>query len=86
MSIALANTISLAVLAYAAVGALFALAFAFVGVNRIDPVAKSSGWTFRVLILPGVAALWPLMAYRWAIGSPPPTERNAHRTAAGAPR
>lgn len=50
---------------YAAAGLLFGLAFVAWGVTRVDPAAKGSRWTFRLLILPGAAMLWPLMAARW---------------------
>ena len=40
--------------------------------------------TLRLLILPGVAALWPLFAWRWLAGVSEPIERNPHRTKAGA--
>ncbi len=71
--------ISYALAAYAAVGVLFALAFVTVGVNRIDPAASASKPGFRVMIFPGVAALWPLLLLRWAGGKQPPVERTAHR-------
>jgi hypothetical protein len=48
---------------YAAFGAIFAIAFVLFGVDRVDPTAKTLG--FRLLILPGVAALWPLLLGRW---------------------
>jgi hypothetical protein len=67
---------------YAAIGLAFAVAFVRWGVDRIDPVARASGWGFRLAILPGAAALWPLLAARLARGGPPPVERNAHRDAA----
>jgi hypothetical protein len=52
--------------AYAGIGLLFAAAFVLAGVHRIDERAAGAGWGFRALILPGSAALWPLLAYRWA--------------------
>ncbi len=51
--------------AYATVGLLFGLAFVVRGVQEIDPAARGVGWRFRLLILPGAAALWPLLAWRW---------------------
>jgi hypothetical protein len=51
--------------AYACAGVAFAAAFVTLGVARIDPVAKRAGWGFRLLILPGSVALWPLLAARW---------------------
>ena len=67
---------------YLAAGALFAVPFVLRGVNALDPVARESSWGFRAIILPGVVALWPLLARRWLTRRPQPTERNAHRDAA----
>lgn len=50
---------------YAALGVLFAIAFVGTGIKQVDPVARNSGLGFRLIILPGVAALWPLLAVRW---------------------
>jgi hypothetical protein len=50
---------------YALAGLLFAPAFVTVGVARIDPAARGTSWAFRALILPGSAALWPLLAAKW---------------------
>jgi hypothetical protein len=52
-------------LAYAACGLLFAIAFVSAGIHKIDAAAKGSGAGFRLIVLPGVAALWPLMLKRW---------------------
>jgi hypothetical protein len=67
---------------YLAAGLVFALAFVTAGVQRVDPAARDGTWGFRLLILPGAAALWPLLLARWVRGGPPPEERNAHRDAA----
>ncbi len=56
---------------YAAAGVVFALLFLSVGVTRIDHGAKGAGITFRLLILPGLIALWPLMLARWIAGGQP---------------
>lgn len=50
---------------YAAIGALFSVFFLLRGIDRIDPAAHGAPWTFRLLILPGVVAMWPLLAQRW---------------------
>ena len=50
---------------YAAIGLLFAGAFLTAGISRVDPVSKGSGIGFRLIILPGVAALWPVLLTRW---------------------
>lgn len=78
----LATALVAAVGLYLAIGIVFALAFVTRGAGRIDPAAREGSWGFRLVILPGTAALWPLLARRWARGGPPPEERNAHREAA----
>jgi hypothetical protein len=50
---------------YAAAGVVFATAFAFFGVQKMDPAAKGAPLGFRLLIMPGSAALWPLLLRRW---------------------
>ena len=54
-----------ALLVYAALGALFAIAFVARGVSRMDGQAAGAGLGFRLIILPGVAALWPVLLHRW---------------------
>jgi len=56
---------------YAAAGAVFALLFLLLGLNRIDNGAKGAGLGFRLLIIPGLIALWPLMLIRWLSGGQP---------------
>ena len=79
MNETIATWLVTALAVYAGLGLLFAVAFVIRGVARIDPQAEGGSWGFRLAILPGVAALWPLLARRWARGQPPPEERNAHR-------
>lgn len=68
---------------YLGVGLLFAIPFLIKGVARIDPTAQGSSFGFRLIIAPGVIALWPLLARRWLGGNTsPPLENNAHRSAA----
>jgi hypothetical protein len=50
---------------YAVVGVVFAGAFVTWGVARVDSAAKGASLGFRLLILPGCAALWPLLLGRW---------------------
>jgi hypothetical protein len=70
-------------LLYAGTGLAFAVPFLVRGVGRIDSQARGAGLGFRLTVLPGVSAFWPLLLRRWAAGKPePPHERNAHRTAA----
>jgi hypothetical protein len=67
---------------YAAAGVLFAIAFLPRGILRLDDRLRDSPITVRLLILPGVAAFWPLFAWRWLTHASEPLERNAHRFAA----
>lgn len=50
---------------YLAIGLAFAVAFVVRGVRVVDPVAVHASWAWRILILPGTAALWPLMLGKW---------------------
>ena len=50
---------------YAAIGVLFAAVFVTVGIGSVDPVARKAPLGFRLIVLPGCAALWPLMLGRW---------------------
>ncbi len=65
---------------YALLGVVFALAFVTSGIKHIDSQANGSSAAFRLLILPGSVAFWPLLLRRWiAGGSEPPEERNPHQ-------
>ncbi len=65
---------------YAAFGLFFGTVFVTVGVSRVDEQAHGSGWGFRLLILPGSIAFWPLLMKRWLWGPhTPPEERNPHQ-------
>ena len=46
---------------YAGCGLLFAVLFLVLWCKSFDPSAASGTWGFRVLIVPGLVALWPLM-------------------------
>ena len=80
--VAFANILTIVLGLYVLAGLLFAVPFVLRGVNRIDPVARAGTWGFRLIILPGIVALWPLLARRWWRGQGPPREKNAHRRAA----
>lgn len=62
---AVAAGIALAAGLYGLAGIVFAAGFVICGVHRVDPAARGAAWPFRVLILPGVAMLWPLLARLW---------------------
>ena len=63
MTEGVANAIVLFLAAYAGVGLLIAFIYAFGGAGRIDPAARGKGLPIqaRLLIMPGVLGLWPLM-------------------------
>ncbi len=67
---------------YVAIGFVFAIAFVWKGAGKIDPAAAEGTLGFRLLILPGTIALWPILARRWLHHQGPPEECNAHRVAA----
>lgn len=68
---------------YFVVGLIVAVGISAAGLHRLDPVAAHGTWVFRLLILPGLTALWPLMLMRVVRGpGQPPEEHNAHRDAA----
>ncbi len=46
---------------YAALGLLFSIFFVFVGGTKIDPLLKDSKKRVRILLLPGVIAIWPFL-------------------------
>ena len=69
--------------AYVSASVVIAILISVFGVQRIDSSAK--GWRnvgFRVLIIPGLALLWPWLIKRLWFSVPPAVERNAHRLAA----
>ncbi len=63
---------------YAGVGLSFAVPFVLFWSGRIDSAAQHGSWGFRLAILPGTIALWPLMALktlrvlRFSYASPDP--------------
>jgi hypothetical protein len=84
VALKIANLLVSALGLYGAIGLAFGILFAVVGAGRIDPVAKGGMIGFRLLLIPGAAALWPFLLRRWLGGSgKPPTESNAHRRAVG---
>ncbi len=50
---------------YGGTGAVFAAAFVTFGIHRVDRSAEHSSAGFRLIVAPGVAALWPLLLARW---------------------
>jgi hypothetical protein len=54
-----------ALTAYGLAGAVFAAVFVMFGIHRVDPAAEGAPFSFRLIVAPGVAALWPLLLVRW---------------------
>lgn len=76
----LAKTFVYALEIYAGLGLIFAVFFGWIGVQRLDSEAQHTGVAFRLLILPGVTAFWPMFLCRLARGvTEPPVEKNPHR-------
>ena len=71
---ALVDALWLALGAYFVIGVCFAITFAAFGAQAVDPAAKDMRLAVRVLILPGAAALWPLLASKWLRKQPPPLQ------------
>ena len=69
-----ANIIVTAFGIYLLIGLLVGLVYMFGGAGRIDPAAKGNGLPFRVrlLILPGVIGLWPVMLSKLFTQKEPP--------------
>lgn len=65
MAVQIASVLVGLVMVYAALGLGFAVLFVAIGLPRVDHAAAGAPWSFRLVILPGVAALWPLMLRKW---------------------
>ena len=64
-------------LAYVVFGGVFGIAFVLAGVQRVDANADNAGIGFRAIVLPGVAALWPWLLYRWIRAIKPANKEGA---------
>ena len=70
MSVLAAGWMAVALGLYAGAGLLFAIPFLVWGLPRIDAAARGSSLAFRLLILPGTAALWPVLLKLWLRSRP----------------
>ncbi len=61
-----AEFVFLALKIWAVIGALVAVPFLLVGIDRIDEDARGS-YIFRPLLVPGVILIWPLVLWRWLV-------------------
>jgi hypothetical protein len=63
-------TVLLVVTFYAAVGIVIAAAFLTFGVTRVLPAPAAVTLGARIMLFPGVVALWPYVLIRWLKLSP----------------
>ncbi|MDB2408059.1 hypothetical protein N9W17_06060 [Jannaschia sp.] len=59
-----AEALLMALRAWAWAGALVALAFLTIGIDRLDEDARGA-YPFRLLLIPGILLLWPMVLWRW---------------------
>jgi len=59
------EVVLMGVAVYVAVGVLAAVFFHAAGLGRIDSGVRGAGWFFRLLITPGMVALWPVLLLKW---------------------
>lgn len=68
---------------YLAIGLLFCIPFVLKGVGKNDPAVKGSTIGFKLIIIPGVVMLWPVLIRRWMSNTGiPPQEKSPHRIGA----
>jgi len=65
MPVDVAKMILSAVGLYFAGGVVFALAFLAFGLRRVDSLAADGSAGFKILILPGLVGLWPIVLLLW---------------------
>jgi hypothetical protein len=49
------------VMTYLIIGFIFSIIFVTRLIDRVDESAQGSSWTFRLMIIPGCIALWPVL-------------------------
>lgn len=64
MTEATAELIWLSLAAYIGGGLIFAVVVLMIGLKRLEPGAANMPLRVRTLVLPGMAALWPLVLAR----------------------
>jgi hypothetical protein len=75
MSVAAAEFLWIALLIYAASGALVAAGLLLGGMRRVDAKAAAAPLRVRLLFVPGIIALWPLLLRRFT-GRRPEEDRS----------
>jgi hypothetical protein len=73
MSLAAAQIVAAVIETYLVAGLAFALAFLPRGAARVDPGLARSPVAVRLLLIPGVVLVWPVLARKWrrAASAPP---------------
>lgn len=61
----IADALLLLTALYVLLGVCIGAAFVIKGVHRLDSAANGAPFSFRLIILPAAAALWPLILLRW---------------------
>lgn len=74
ISIATAELIVLSMGSYLGIGLIFGLAFVLFFAGGIDPAAKGMTLRVRLIILPGVMLLWPVMLLKTLLRKGPPVQ------------
>ncbi len=61
----MAGLIITIILFYLLCGLLFSALLFIKGIDRIDPAARHTGFGFRLIVLPGLIALWPFLVKKF---------------------
>lgn len=76
----IANAFLTVIYIYLAMGVIIGTFLVSFGMARVDNETTGSGLGFRLIILPGAVALWPLMLRRMIRGGgEPPLQNDPHR-------
>ena len=62
----MASVLPVVVGIYAGLGLAIAIPFIIVGIQRTTEAARDSSPIFRLLVLPGAVALWPIVLKEWS--------------------
>lgn len=60
----IAQAIVMALQVWGIIGAVVAVVFLTIGIDRIDEDAQGA-YVFRPLLIPGVLMIWPMVLWRW---------------------
>ena len=72
MSIETAQSVVMSMAIYFAIGLLVGIIYAVRGAGMIDPAAKGMPLQARLIIVPGVTLLWPIMLVKLFTQKEPP--------------